>query len=64
MGFLKGAFDEELGLKPLAHQTPLHVHKAGQNRVDAPLSDIHLKRVECIARHFIRSLYCRDRAAV
>ena len=39
MGLFKRGFHEVDRMKPLAHQTALHVHKTGQHRVDAAVSD-------------------------
>ncbi|MNE34537.1 hypothetical protein D3C80_1282630 [compost metagenome] len=46
--FLMGTFHEKLCLKTLAHQAPLHIHQAGQHRIDTPLGHVFFQFIECI----------------
>ncbi|MNT25860.1 hypothetical protein D3C72_1614040 [compost metagenome] len=56
VGFLMAAVDEELGLEALANQSPLHVHHAGQHRVDLAAGNGFLEFVEAEERFAHRAV--------
>jgi hypothetical protein len=60
VGLLIGALDEELRVKPLAHQSALHIDLNGQHGVDRAMGDVLLEIVESVwcAHEKTRSVGC------
>ncbi|CAM3851113.1 hypothetical protein PHIN109289_12745 [Phaeobacter inhibens] len=46
MGLFPSAIHKMLGVKTLAHQPPLHVHKAHENCINRAVGNLVLKSVE------------------